>query len=112
MSRMVERRRYARHGPVQLGLEVDAVLRPGLAVSVLDLSAGGALVDTAAAVRPGLVSDLHLTGAEGRAVVRVAVSGCWVASVQPLRYRARLLFSVPWVGADRPVDEGDGQAPG
>jgi hypothetical protein len=94
LSAAGERRREARAAPGALGWEAEAVLRPGLSVRVLDLSPGGALVESSTAVRPESTTELQLSAERGRAAVRAYVAGCWVDGLAPLRYRARLVFDV------------------
>jgi hypothetical protein len=88
----VERRREPRAAPDTLGWDAEAVLRPGRPVRVVDLSPGGALVESATALRPATTTELQLSAEGGRAAVRAQVARCWVAGLAPLRYRARLVF--------------------
>lgn len=100
MNAEPERRQTPRVHPSAMGLEVDGVLRPGVAVCLLNVSAGGALVDASAAVRPGAVTELQVSRAGRRQRVEARVMRCWVASLRPLRYRARLMFRAQWEGAE------------
>lgn len=89
----VDRRRAARWPPGHWGFGAPAVLRPGLAVAVVELSAGGALVESAAPVRPGATTELGLDGVDGRRrAVRAHVVRCWVTALDPLRYRCAVRF--------------------
>lgn len=74
---------------------MTARLRPGRDVKVLDLSSGGALVETAARLLPGTSIVLHLVGIRGPHTVRGTVLRCYVSALDRLagiRYRAALGF--------------------
>jgi hypothetical protein len=60
---------------------VLARVRPGHAASVVDISAHGALIETAHRLLPGSFVDLHLESSRERAVIRGRVLRCSVASV-------------------------------
>ena len=88
-----DRRREHRVAPWRFGVLPVAVMRPGLDVAVIDISAGGALVESAGPVRPGVRTDLALESAEGpRCVWRVEVLRCWVHRLAPLAFRSALQF--------------------
>ena len=70
-------------------------LRPGTDVALLNLSAGGALVETTTRLRPGARTVLRLTGVVGSWTVSGLVSRSWVAAVtheQGVMYRGALVF--------------------
>lgn len=68
-------------------------MRPGLAVSVVELSTGGALVESSTPVRPDARTELGLDGLDGRRhAMRARVLRCWVAALVPLRYRSAVRF--------------------
>ena len=92
LSAAQERRREPRTAARAFGWDADALLRPGRPVRVLELSSGGALIESATAVRPESTTELQLSSDDGRAGVRAHVAGCWVQALDPLRYRARLVF--------------------
>lgn len=81
---------------------VRATLRPGCVVLLVDISAGGTLVEAPRPLRPGASVHLRVTTA-GRAIAVTAhVLRCMVWSIDPLegvRYRGALKF-------DRNVDWG------
>jgi PilZ domain len=89
----VERRGAARRRAAHLGFATPAVLRPGVTVAVIELSAGGALVESAAPVRPGACTELGLDAFDGRRyAVPARVVRCWVSALGPLRYRCAVRF--------------------
>ena len=88
-----DRRREPRVVPWRFGVLPVAVMRPGLDVAVIDISARGALVESAGPVRPGIRTDLALGAADGpRCVRRVEVLRCWVHRLTPLAFRSALEF--------------------
>ncbi|MEP7117582.1 MAG: hypothetical protein ABI880_08375 [Acidobacteriota bacterium] len=88
-----ERRRSARRSPEHLGFAAPAILRPGMAVAVVELSSAGALVESTTPVRPGATTELGLDDVSGRRhAVRVSVVRCWVTTLDPLRYRCAVRF--------------------
>ncbi len=90
-----DRRRDRRRSAASLGFAAEAVLRPGVPVDVLELSARGALVEGAAAVRPGLRTELGLDPGDGqRHAVAARVLRCWVCALDPIRYRCAVGFEV------------------
>jgi hypothetical protein len=97
-----DRRRAPRRKAPGAGLLDAAVLRPGVDVVVVAISAVGALVETSSAVRPGIKTELTLEGLDGRRSAVVAlVLRCWVSALEPLRYRAVVSF-------ERPLGAGSG----
>jgi hypothetical protein len=95
-----ERRRAPRLPPPRLGLAEAALIRPGLAVSFVVVSAVGALVESLSPVRPGIQTELTLDAVDGRRwLVGVRVVRCWVAAVDPMRYRAAVAFDRPIAGS-------------
>lgn len=69
-----------------------AVIRPGQPVTVINICSRAALVESGARLRPGAQTEMQLSAAG----VRVSVSGrldrCHVAALEPIRYRAVLIF--------------------
>lgn len=89
----VDRRTALRRPAAQCGIAAPAVLRPGLTVRVLELSTGGALVESPAPVRPDACTELGLAGLDGRRhAVRAHVLRCWVSALDPLTYRCAVRF--------------------
>jgi hypothetical protein len=94
---VADRRREARFGRGSVP-EVRATLRPGCLVSVVDLSAGGALVEAPRPLRPG--ARVHLQMVAGPRTVSVAahILRCFVWEIDPdhgVRYRGALQFDQP-----------------
>lgn len=104
LTRTTERRRAPRAGAPALGLVDQAVVRPGVPVALLTVSLAGALVASAAPIRPGARTDLAVEAVAGdRWVIGVVVIRCWVADLSPLRYCSALEF-------DAGVPQGMGSA--
>jgi hypothetical protein len=83
-----------------LGLADAALIRPGLVVSFVVVSAVGALVESLSPVRPGIQTELALDAVDGRRwLVGVRVVRCWVATLDPMRYRAAVAFDHPIAGS-------------
>lgn len=95
LSHAPDRRAEPRRAPHELRLEDQALLRPGQQVRVIDLSDGGAQLESASRLRPGTRAELHLTGPAGRCVRGGKVLRCQVAELSPLRYRGAFAFDSP-----------------
>jgi hypothetical protein len=95
---LTERRTHSRFGhPTISG--VRAVLRPAHLVSVLNLSAGGALIVGARPLRPGSRVFLQLTvagqtGGRASQVVRCAVAS--LVGADGVQYRSAIRFDEQW----------------
>lgn len=70
---------------------VNARLRPGQDVTLVNISVGGALVESAARMSPGSRAELQLFGTL-RSQVRGRVAHCRVLHVDPLRYQGGIAF--------------------
>lgn len=91
-----ERRAVPRSTAPGFGVIDVAVIRPGLTVSVVAISPHGALVESAAPIRPGVRTELTLDAADGRRwPVGVEILRCWVAALDPVQYRAAMRFDGP-----------------
>jgi hypothetical protein len=95
---LTERRAYSRFGAPATE-RLQAVLRPGHVVAVVNLSAGGALIDGHRPLRPGSRVFLQITVGDqaGGRVARVVRSA--VASLQGttgVRYRTAIHFDERW----------------
>jgi hypothetical protein len=94
-----ERRAYVRVDPSGLAVPIGARLKYGEAVTLLDLSAGGVLLETGAALRPDSDLVLELTGARDREILPVIsrVLRCHVSDVRggSMRYRGAIAFKHP-----------------
>lgn len=69
-----------------------ALLRPGQEVRLVNLSSGGALLESPRRMRPGSAAELHLLAPAGRCVLRARILRCSVAALEPLRYRGAIAF--------------------
>lgn len=68
-------------------------MRPGVDVALVEISHGGALVESSGPIRPGARTDLALDAASGaRRVLAVEVLRCWVHALTPLLFRSALRF--------------------
>jgi hypothetical protein len=72
-------------------------LRAGRELVVVNLSAGGALVESTTRLLPGTHVEVHVTGAHGRVLVRARVVRCsvWTVTADVVTYRGALAFSTP-----------------
>jgi hypothetical protein len=73
---------------------VSARVRPGREATLLDVSAGGALVETTYRLLPGSPVELHVATGERRAFVRGGVLRSAVVGVRAagMRYRSAIRF--------------------
>jgi len=95
-----DRRRTPRHGRVEEHGIVSAKVRPGRDAAVVDVSAGGALLETAHRLLPGTAVELQLETSGGREIVRGRVLRCTVTSLRSTSvcYRGAVGFDrhLPW----------------
>jgi hypothetical protein len=96
----MERRRECRCSGGGTRWRQHAVLRPGQPVTLLNISSRAALVESAARLRPGAFTEMQLSGSDARASVAGRLDRCYVAALEPIRYRGVVLF-------DRSVDVSD-----
>jgi len=91
---LVDRRLDERFGqPAIAGAQ--AILRPGYSVSLVDLSAGGALIEGARPLRPGMRVHVQIVTSARRFALSAHVVRCSVASLDSsagVRYRGALRF--------------------
>lgn len=78
-----------------------AVLRPGQAVVLVNISSRAALVESGSCLRPGLHTELQMCGTEARTRVRGRIDRCQIVRLDPLRYHGVIVF-------DESVDVGAG----
>ena len=109
-----DRRRAIRRKRAELSWLWGLRLWPGLDVALVNLSAGGALVETPTCLRPGTRTVLRLTGVAGSWTVSGSVSRSWVATIGPehgVVYRGALVFDkaldLPAVCRDGPASHRD-----
>jgi len=100
MNVRADRRRHPRVDDERVSAVCGRV-RPGHAARVMNLSIGGALIETARRLVPGVVADLHLESGELRHATRVRVVRSYVSCVLPdaLLFRSAVTFErmVPWL---------------
>jgi hypothetical protein len=98
-----DRRRTPRRHTIDEHGILSARIRPGRDVELVDVSAGGALIETVHRLLPGTAIDLHLTGSERRTAVRGRVLRCAVTRLRPgIWYRGAVAFDrhLPWLEED------------
>jgi hypothetical protein len=94
-GRPAERRQAVRRPAAALDWVGSLRLRPGLEVALVNLSTGGALVETLTRLRPGARTALRSSGTGAGWAVTGYVSRAWVAAVEADRgvvYRGALVF--------------------
>jgi PilZ domain-containing protein len=92
-----DRRRSARWVPGPTDALSRIRLRAGRELAVVNVSAGGALVEGTTRLLPGTHVEVHVTGAQGRVLVRARVVRCavWTVTADVVTYRGALAFSAP-----------------
>jgi hypothetical protein len=105
MNRSCERRHERRHRIEDHGIVTTAV-RPGHCACLVNVSAGGALIETGYRLLPGSSVELHMEAKQGRTTVRGRVLRCAVVRVHAnaVCYRGAIVFErhLPW------LQDGDG----
>jgi hypothetical protein len=93
-NRLNDRRRDRRCHAVEDHGILAARVRLGHRVAVIDVSAGGALVESNHRLLPGSVVELHVEAANRRATIRGRVLRCAVVRVHSseLCYRGAIMF--------------------
>ena len=89
---LIERRREGRCPGGGARWRPHAVLRPGQPVTLLNISSRAALVESAARLRPGARTEVQLAGSHTRTSIAGRLDRCYVAALEPIRYRGVLLF--------------------
>lgn len=90
-----DRRADGRVPPERTSWRPTAMLRPGQGVVLLNISRCAALIESGARLRPGLQTELQLSGALMRRTISGRLERCHVAGVDPLRYRGVVVFEAP-----------------
>lgn len=84
---------------------VSARVRPGFRARLIDVSAGGALIETSHRLLPGSSVELCVETGTGRASIRGQVLRCTVVRVRPtwVCYRGAIEFDrhLPWFVDER-----------
>jgi hypothetical protein len=77
----------------------EALLRPGQEVRLLNVSCGGALLESGNRMAPGMRTELQLSGVL-RQVVRGRIDRCRVTRLDPVRYEGAMVFdqTLEWHG--------------
>jgi len=88
----VERRRECRCRGGGTRWRSLAILRPGQPVTLLNISTQAALVESASRLRPGARTEIQLAGADTRVSLPVRLDRCYIAALEPLRYRGVVMF--------------------
>jgi PilZ domain-containing protein len=94
------RRTTRRHAPDAHGV-LSTRIRPGFPARLIDVSTGGALLETSNRLLPGKSVELVVQGHDDRrATIRARVVRCSVARVHPsaISYRGAVVFDqhLPW----------------
>ncbi|HTK29471.1 MAG TPA: PilZ domain-containing protein [Vicinamibacterales bacterium] len=94
MSRSSERRRAIRHRLARDHEIVSARIRPGHPATVVDVSAGGALIETTRRLLPGSAVEIQVERRDERVAVRGRVARCAVSRLHPacVWYRGAIVF--------------------
>jgi hypothetical protein len=104
MTDLPERRRAPRRDAVDDHGIVSTRIRPGHDVALVNVSAGGALIETGRRLMPGAPIELQLATSQERAALRGRVVRCSVCRLQPadISYRGAISFDrpVPWFAHD------------
>lgn len=98
MNRLPPERRHDARFTHERVAGLRATVRPGWPAAVVDLSAGGALIEGSRALRPGARVHLQVSDGTRRVAMAAHVLRCAVAVVDPergVRYRAALRFDQP-----------------
>jgi hypothetical protein len=90
-SARANRRRHERIPAELTPWDRSALLRPGLDVRLVNLSRGGALVESGNRMNPGVRTELQLRGARRRTVCG-RIGRCYVTSLDPIRYHGAIAF--------------------
>jgi hypothetical protein len=103
-QRISDRRQMHRHQHVEQHGIVSARVRPGHLAKVIDVSAGGALIETSHRLLPGTSVELHVDRGTHHTRVRGRVLRCAVVRVRPssVCYRGAIGFDrhLAWLLGD------------
>ena len=101
----LDRRGMRRLGALEEHGIVSACVRPGSRARLIDVSAGGALIETSHRLLPGTSVELWVETGTDRARVRGRVLRCLVVRVRPtwVCYRGAIAFDrhLPWFVDER-----------
>lgn len=84
-------------GAEEAGWQAEAVLRPGLLVRIVNISATGVLLESPARLRPGRRAELQLTARDSsaRPLCSGRITRCTVVGVSPMVFRGAVAFEQP-----------------
>ena len=103
-----DRRRTPRHSSQDDHGIVSTKIRPGHPARIVDVSAGGALIETPHRLLPGRTVELQVEGRDRHAIVRGCVVRCSVVRVRPASvcYRGAIRFErhLPWFAEPETAD--------
>jgi hypothetical protein len=89
---LIERRRDLRCAGGGPRWQADAIIRPGQPVTLINICSRAALVESPARLRPGAQTEMQLAGRGARTSIKGRLERCYVAALEPLRYRGVLIF--------------------
>ena len=101
MNGRSDQRRLRRSHEVEEHGIVSTSVRPGYRARLLNISAGGALIETSHRLLPGSAVELQMEARDGRTSVRGRVVRCSVSKVRAssVCYRGAIAFErqLPWL---------------
>ena len=88
-------------GAEEAGWQAEAVLRPGLLVRIVNISATGVLLESPARLRPGRRAELQLTAGDGetRPLCAGRITRCAVVGISPMVFRGAVALEQPLVAS-------------
>ena len=92
LAQHADRRRCERHLSASTGWQANAVVRPGQDVILVNIGCYGVLVESSGRLRPGLRTEIHLSGPTAKNAVRGRIDRSEVAGLDPIRYRTAIAF--------------------
>jgi hypothetical protein len=108
MANAVERRAWPRVTTVACPRFARGKLRPGRPAQIVDVSAGGALIETEWRLLPGTRVDLQVGEPVALYRVRARILRCHVALLdrERIRYRGALVFEEPLAFGEQEAGRG------
>jgi hypothetical protein len=107
MADSIERRAWPRMTTVTRSEMARGKLRPGRPAQIVDVSAGGALIETEWRLLPGTRVELQVGEPVALYSVKARILRCHVALLdrERIRYRGALMFEeqMPFNGNDKPA---------
>jgi hypothetical protein len=91
LNGQADRRQADRVRPEDTPWRRVALLRPGRIVMLVNVSRGGALVESGLRLNPGMRTELQLSG-EPRRNIRGRIERCRVTALEPLTYEGAIVF--------------------